>query len=58
MHAEPLHSNRYGDCRVWLAILNIDDFKKPKHQITFPSRDSANVFIQRLSTALRKAGGP
>lgn len=57
MRTEPWHSNRHGDSRAWRVILDIDDFQKPKHQITFPSKGSANEFMQRLSIALRKAGG-
>jgi hypothetical protein len=56
--SRPFMQNRHGNSRAWKAIIEIDDFKKPSHTIEFFSLKSANEFTQRLSTALRKAGGP
>lgn len=40
------------------VIIEIDDFKRPRHKIVFLSSGQSEKFMQRLSTALRKAGGP
>ena len=51
-------TQKHGNSMAWNAIIEVDDFKKPRHKINFLSRNKANQFTQRLSTALRKAGGP
>ena len=40
------------------VIINIDDFNKPVHKIGVSGRGNGEKLMQRLSTALRKAGGP
>lgn len=57
--AEPYTSSqKHSGSQAWKVIIEVDDFKKPRHQMNFLSRKKANEFTQRLSTALRKAGGP
>lgn len=57
--AEPYSSNKFGKgSQAWKAIIEVDDFKKPRHVMEFFSRSKANEFTQRLCTALRKANGP
>lgn len=57
--AEPYtNSHKHGASKGWKAIIEVDDFKKPRHEMVFMSRKKANEFTQRLCTALRKAGGP
>ncbi len=51
-------TQKHGNSMAWNAIIEVDDFKKPRHKINFLSRNKANEFTQRLSVALRKAGGP
>lgn len=41
-----------------LVYIKVDDFKKPIHTIRVMGYKSGERFMQRLSTALRKAGGP
>ncbi len=56
---EALTSNhKHGDSQMKVVIIDIDDFDKPHHKISFMSKGHAEKFVQRLSTALRKAGGP
>jgi len=39
--------------------IRVDDFKHPIHKVTITGmNDAGEKFVQRLSTALRKAGGP
>lgn len=56
--SEPYSTNRHGSSRAYKAIIEVDDFKKPRHQMEFFSRKKAEEFTQRLCTAIRKAGGP
>lgn len=57
--AEPYKSShQHGASQAWKAIIEVDDFQKPRHEMNFLSRKLANEFTQRLSTAIRKAGGP
>jgi len=56
--SEPYSSNSHGNSRAYKAIIEVDDFKKPRHQMEFFSRKKAEEFTQRLCTAIRKAGGP
>ncbi|MBS1777018.1 MAG: hypothetical protein JSS64_12140 [Bacteroidetes bacterium] len=57
--AEPYtQSHRHGGSKAWKAIIELDDFRKPRYEMEFFSRKRANEFTQRLSVALRKAGGP
>ncbi len=58
LSSEPYTQNSHGSSRAWKAVIEIDDFKKPRHEMEFFSRKKATEFTQRLSTALRKAGGP
>jgi hypothetical protein len=56
--SEPYTQNRHGSSRAWKAIIEVDDFKKPRYEMEFFSRKRANQFTQRLCVAVRKAGGP
>ncbi|MFT3932172.1 MAG: hypothetical protein QM726_01045 [Chitinophagaceae bacterium] len=56
--SEPYTTNSHGNSRAYKAIIEVDDFKKPRHQMEFFSRKKAEEFTQRLCTAIRKAGGP
>lgn len=38
--------------------IEVDDMEKPVHLISFMGKHNGDVFMQRLSVALRKAGGP
>jgi hypothetical protein len=50
----PLVAKRMAfDC-----VISLSDFKLPEHRITFASSTAANNFMQRLITAIEKAGGP
>lgn len=40
------------------CVISISDFKLPEHRITFASSTAANKFMQRLITAIERAGGP
>ena len=51
-------SHKHGDSQMKTVVIDLDDFEKPHHKISFMSKGHAEKFIQRLSTALRKAGGP
>ncbi len=51
-------TRRHGDSRAKNVIIEVDDFKKPTHKILFVTSGQAEKFMQRLSIALRKAGGP
>ena len=51
-------SHKHGDSQMKTVVIDIDDFEKPHHKISFMSGGHAEKFVQRLSTALRKAGGP
>ena len=52
-----LESERTG--MVTRIIIKVDDFKKPIHKVQIDGfgRDPGEKFMQRLSAALRKAGG-
>ena len=43
-----------------VITIKVDDFKKPLHKVSIDGfgREPGERFKQRLSTALRKAGGP
>lgn len=56
--SEPYTTNRNGDAMAWKAIIEVDDFKKPRHEMVFITKKKASEFTQRLCVALRKAGGP
>ena len=40
------------------VVIEVDDIKKPVHKIVFLNQTLAEKNAQRLSVALRKAGGP
>jgi len=42
----------------WNAVIEMDDIETPRHKVMFTKRVAAETFTQRLSVALRKAGGP
>ncbi len=58
MRTKAFSSERRGDSKAKNVIIEIDDFKRPTHKILFITSGQAEKFMQRLSTALRKAGGP
>ena len=43
--------------REHVVVIKVDDFNAPLHKIKILGRNEADKFTQRLSTALRKAGG-
>lgn len=47
-----------GSSKAQNVIIELDDFSKPQHKIVFVTSSHGQKFIQRLSTAIRKAGGP
>lgn len=51
-------TGRTGSSKAKNVIIEVDDFKKPIHKIMFVTSGHADKFMQRLTTALRKAGGP
>lgn len=40
------------------VLIKVDDFQTPVHKIEIMGRGADDKFVQRLSAALRKAGGP
>lgn len=40
------------------CVISLSDFKLPEHRIRFVTASKANQFMQRLTTAIEKAGGP
>lgn len=40
------------------CVLSLNDFILPEHRIRFVNEKNANQFMQRLCTAIEKAGGP
>jgi hypothetical protein len=51
-------TRRNASSKAKNVIIEVDDFKKPTHKVLFVTSGQAEKFMQRLSTALRKAGGP
>ena len=51
-------TRRNASSKAKNVIIEVDDFKKPNHKVLFVTSGQAEKFMQRLSTALRKAGGP
>lgn len=51
-------THRHGDSKAKIVLIEIDDMKYPVHKILFITPSHADKFLQRLSVALRKAGGP
>ncbi|AEV31274.1 hypothetical protein Oweho_0252 [Owenweeksia hongkongensis DSM 17368] len=51
-------SGRRGNSKAMNVIIELDDFDCPSHKIMFLSSGQGQKFMQRFSTALRKAGGP
>lgn len=51
-------SHKHGNSIAKTVTIELDDFAKPHHKILFISKGHARKFMQRLSVALRKAGGP
>jgi citrate lyase gamma subunit len=39
------------------VLIKVDDFKTPIHKIEIMGKGADDKFVQRLSAALRKAGG-
>ncbi len=50
-------SHKHGNSMAKTVTIELDDFKKPQHKILFISKGHSRKFMQRLSVALRKAGG-
>jgi hypothetical protein len=50
-------SHKHGNSMAKTVTIELDDFKKPQHKIMFISKGHSRKFMQRLSVALRKAGG-
>ena len=50
-------SHRHGNSIAKTVTIELDDFAKPQHKIVFISKGHSRKFMQRLSVALRKAGG-
>ena len=40
------------------CVISLSDFKTPEIRLRFINRGQANKFMQRLCTAIEKAGGP
>ncbi len=40
------------------CVISISDFQTPEIRLRFVNRSQANKFMQRLCTAIEKAGGP
>jgi hypothetical protein len=40
------------------CVISLKDFSLPEHRIRFVNSSKANQFMQRLVTAIEKAGGP
>jgi competence protein ComGC len=53
-----LESGRKGNSRAMRVTIELDDFDYPSHKIMFLTAGQGEQFMQRISTALRKAGGP
>lgn len=51
-------TSRNASSKAKNVIIEVDDFKKPHHKVVFVTSGQAEKFMQRISTALRKAGGP
>lgn len=51
-------SRKHGDSQMKTVVIDLDDFERPHYKMSFMSQGQAEKFVQRLSTALRKAGGP
>jgi hypothetical protein len=51
-------SHRHGNSIAKTVTIDLDDFSKPHHKVLFISKGHSRKFMQRLSIALRKAGGP
>ncbi|PZX49115.1 hypothetical protein [Algoriphagus chordae] len=51
-------SGRRGNSKAMNVFIELDDFDYPSHKIMFLSSGQGEKFMQRLSIALRKAGGP
>jgi uncharacterized protein (UPF0333 family) len=43
---------------VSIPYITVDDMAKPVHKISFITPGAAEVFIERVSLAIEKAGGP
>lgn len=50
-------THKYGESSAKNVFISLDDFNKPQHKILFISNGHARKFMQRLATAIRKAGG-
>lgn len=50
-------TRKHGDSMAKRVTINLDDFSKPQCHILFISKGHARNFMQRVATALRKAGG-
>lgn len=51
-------SRKHGDSQMKTVVIDLDDFERHHYKMSFMSQGQAEKFVQRLSTALRKAGGP
>lgn len=40
------------------CVISLKDFSLPEHRVRFVNSTKANQFMQRLTTAIEKAGGP
>ena len=58
MKAFERETRRNASSKAKNVIIEVDDFKNPMHKVLFVTSGQAEKFMQRLSTALRKAGGP